>query len=163
MKILVIGERMNRLSSWSPTDAVRDSDRYWQIMRRLGAFRDDRSRRQLRSVGVDLTDDGVSAINLLTPAPQTAAWDVMTARQVAVEWLPRIAAEFDLVMLCGRRVVDAFNVELLGTMAECHGSVVDLELVDAVVLPHPSGLNRWWNDEAAVTELRERMEACLSA
>lgn len=150
--VILVGERMNQ-ATWRPTcwpDVA--CRRYWDVMVRLGAFRDARSCAKLKSLGLRWD----VAVNLLPPDPQGVPWDAAMAREVAAAWLPRLS-EFDLVMLAGRRVVDAFGVELLGTVSECCGSEVDLGGVAGLVLPHPSGLCRWWNDPENVAEFRRRV------
>lgn len=154
-RVVLVGERMNQ-ATWRPKcwpDVW--CRRYWDVMVRLGAFRDSRSRAKLESLGLrwDL------AVNFLPPDPQLVPWDAARAREVASAWLPRLQEEFSLVLLAGKRVVDAFGAELLGTMAECCGSTVDLGGVGGVMLPHPSGLSRWWNDPANVEEFRRRTGA----
>jgi hypothetical protein len=160
MKILVVGERMNmpsfRPQCWPDVTC----ERYWKYMRRLGAFQDARSQVKLKSIGVDLGDGDVSTINLLPPDSPGVPWDASIAKAVAVSWQPRLA-EFDLIMLCGIKVTRAFNIDMLGTLAECCGTPVDLDGVNATILPHPSGLNLWWNDKKNVTSLRRRLKSLM--
>lgn len=154
--VILVGERMN-VPTWRPRCWPDVScRRYWDVMLRAGAFRDARSQAKLRSL--ELTWD--RAVNLLPPDPQGVPWDAAKAREVAAAWLPRLA-EYGLVLLAGRRVIDAFGVELLGTVSECCGSEVDLGGVAGLVLPHPSGLCRWWNGPANVAEFKRRV-GCLS-
>ena len=86
----------------------------------------------------------VDAVNLLTIYPGrdgngarfdlAAAW--RAARRVSVERYP-------VVLLCGRRVGAAFGVQ--------GGAYFDAHVLAtgglAWLVPHPSGVNRWWNDE----------------
>ena len=150
--VILVGERMNQ-ATWRPVcwpDVA--CGRYWRVMTRLGAFRDGRSGEKLRSMG--LTWD--LAVNLLPPDPQSVPWNAEGAAAVARAWLPRLKG-YDLVLLVGRRVVDAFGVELLGSFTECCGSEVDLGRVTGFVVPHPSGLSRFWNDAWNVERFKERL------
>lgn len=162
MKIIVVGERMNvptlRPQCW-PDVAC---DHYYRLMLRLGAFRDQTSYRKLRSVGLDLESPGLETVNLLPLDPQNIPWDARKAKEVAEAWLPRLRDGFDLAVLCGRRVADAFSVDVLGKLEDCVGTPVALDGMDAVLLPHPSRLNRWWNDRTNVGGLRTRLREILT-
>lgn len=75
--------------------------------------------------------------------------------------------EHDVVVLLGRRVAAAFGVDARWPFYEwtfllrgpCPRAerwplvVTDQEVTRAVVLPHPSGRSRWWNDPMALDEL----------
>lgn len=78
-----------------------------------------------------------------------SVWDRETARAVARN-IVLAADEYDALVLLGRRVCDAFGVDFAPfTLAR-------LETVGApvVVLPHPSGLCRAWNDTATFERAR---------
>jgi len=50
-----------------------------------------------------------------------------------------------MVILLGRNVADAFTLTDLRELRWCAFGCEELEWTMAIV-PHPSGLNRWWND-----------------
>lgn len=153
MRAILIGERMNR-ATYRPTCWPDVSGaRYWRLQLRFGAFRDCASRLKLGSLGVEWTD----AANLLPPDPQGVCWDATRAREAAIAWLPRLRG-YDLAWLAGARVLAAFGVDRRGrTMAELVGRFVDLGGVPAVPVPHPSGLNHWWNDPRNPGRFRRRL------
>lgn len=149
--VILVSERMNQATWRSRCWPDVACGHYWQVMTRLGAFRDGRSREKLRSL--ELAWDLV--VNFLPSDPQGVPWDTRGAREAARTWLLRLA-EFNLVLLVGRRIVDAFGVELLRLMEECCGSEVDLGGVAGLVVPHLSGLNRFWNDVQNAKKFKER-------
>ena len=61
-----------------------------------------------------------------------------------------------LVILVGRNVARAFGAN---SVAYLEGFL--LGYVNAVVIPHPSGLNRWWNDPANTERARRFMRSLL--
>jgi hypothetical protein len=100
---------------------------------------------------------------MLEPQPKIGA-----NAQFKVDWMVRARAEslaehcrasgMQLV-LAGKRVASAFNPRLAGTIEEpsasklpwfepldvpCAGGVKPIK---ARIIPHPSGANRWWNEE----------------
>lgn len=90
-------------------------------------------------------------VNLCPPRSSGVAWDRRTARRSAsaVRWWAQNAAGRRLVLL-GRLVADAFELELREP-----GEVVTLPGgVPALVLPHPSGRNRFWNDPELCSQMR---------
>jgi hypothetical protein len=69
------------------------------------------------------------------------------------------AEPLDAVVLLGRRVQRAFGLErqeALSTIVRSSGTTI-------LCLPHPSGLNRWWNDPAHVREATEALRALWGA
>lgn len=65
----------------------------------------------------------------------------------------RAAGPGDAVVLMGRRVARAWglgDLPPLGEVRRAHGTLV-------LLLPHPSGRNRWWNDPARLEAGREAM------
>ncbi len=50
------------------------------------------------------------------------------------------------LILCGKKVAKAFNIQGQDSLATLDGVFVGLGRV--TLLPHPSGLCRWWNNEA---------------
>jgi len=90
----------------------------------------------LLGVSVDEMMDAVVWINL---------WEYPGTRpERYVELIEDGARPRDAIILLGRRVARAFrlgDLRALGTVSRNagHGPVI-------IALPHPSGLNRWWND-----------------
>lgn len=86
-------------------------------------------------------------VNLLGRWPGRArsgtgdAWQPQAARRYAREVVWPLVTERDIVVLLGRKVADAMAVE-----GEPCGLVVEAGRPWLVTLPHPSGVNRWWND-----------------
>jgi hypothetical protein len=107
-------------------------------------------------------------MNLLPPAPQKVRWAPTLAGQVAIAWYPHLL-DYEVTYLCGRKVASAFGVPVSGPIPSRWGLssadwgdcflLQDDEECDhtLVVLPHPSGLNRFWNDEIAVELAREML------
>ncbi len=139
---VVIGERRNAVSG--PVDP---------------AFESGPSAARLRSLGLRWD----AARNLLPPAPSgTAAWSRADASTAAA----RIARDYPdgaTLVLCGRRVAEAFGLAAEPPLTR--RVIWDLgghPGLDVLLLPHPSGLSRWWNDpenfeaaRRACAELRE--------
>lgn len=147
MRVLLIGERAN--SALDPTlDCL--SVKGWAAKAQfMGAFSDRRSRTKLVSIGVDVSE--CASMNLLLPAPAGAEWDARRAADVAVLVASRLD-RYALTLLAGLKVARAFGVD--GRLADLAGRRVEVGGGDALVIPHPSGLNHWWNDPKNVEELR---------
>ena len=148
---LIVGERTN-MRTWRPRlwpDV--ECEGYWRLMLRLGAFRDARSSAKLAAIGLA----AAPAVNLLPPDPQGAAWDAETAREVALAWLQRFAG-YDRVYLAGGRVAAALGARG-GPLAGRYGEEFAVGEARCVLVPHPSGLNHFWNDQAAVDRLRLKL------
>lgn len=142
MKVLLIGERANRrarkLRRWD-----------WRTALRCGAFRDAVSRERLARI--DVRVEACDSVNLLPPNLQGVPWDRSAAKRVAEAWLPRLEV-YNLVFLVGAKVSAAFG--LRGRVGGRFGKMTQLGEASAVVIPHPSGLNRFWNDPGDVRRLR---------
>lgn len=69
---------------------------------------------------------------------QGSVWHLHAARRRA----KRFRLNGDLVLLAGKRVADAFGIRGVRYFEPCllRGTI-------AYVVPHPSGVNRWWNVE----------------
>lgn len=81
--------------------------------------------------------------NLFDEEP--AKWNRMTARANARAFcseIERLKRSWTLILL-GRKVCDAFRIE----QPEWLGWYRSLDWGPMVAVPHPSGLNRWWNDK----------------
>lgn len=140
--LLVIGERMN-LPRRLRYDALPVS-RWVDVSLRLGAFNKDVRLRDL------LGREWDASMNLLPPARQGDYWDAGKARLVA-HLAP--VADFDRVVLCGRRVASAFGFSRWSMLH----SVERFMLV-----PHPSGMNRLWNDEFYVQAAKDMVKEFLA-
>lgn len=140
--VLLVGERMNQAAP----DHTYSPGRWLRLSAKLGAFRDEKNRVKLQSVGVDVDDPRMASLNLTPPAPQGAKWGVVMARDVA-ELID--LSVHHTVYLCGSRVAKVFNIPYEV------GSVNQIGKTRVVVLPHPSGLCRFWNSEIDVSELRK--------
>ena len=157
-RVLILGERRNA----DPPNRQRQredvDDRYWRLMSRFRAFPDESSRRRFRSIGVDLADEEEFwAMNLLMPAPQRVPWDADLAARIAKDWSTRIVSVgYEIVAMCGVRVAQAFGVK--SRLVDTIGEPFDVAGFRAVLLPHPSGLNRWWNSSDNIVDLKKRLE-----
>ena len=98
-------------------------------------------------------------VNLLQVQPQDSGkgtdFNVKAASCVAGE-LERTFTPGLVVLLLGKRVAAAFkqtNVEYFRWFALNHAR--------AVVVPHPSGVNRWWNDPANELQMIKFMHSLV--
>jgi len=66
------------------------------------------------------------------------------------------AAAFRGIVLCGKRVAKACQID-----AE-YLDVFDFDGKKAMILPHPSGVNRWWNDADDARRARKRLRTFVS-
>jgi hypothetical protein len=88
--------------------------------------------------------DVFDTANLINRFPgKQGKGDAFPAKEAAI-----CAARFDLsgrplVVLMGKNVARAFGEHRRGYL-----ELFDLRSIPAVVAPHPSGINRWWNDAA---------------
>ncbi len=113
------------------------------LTRRFGAFRLGTGRARLIRCGVRWSDSA----DLLPPGP-CGWWDAELARRAAALWLPLWVDRFDLVVLVGKRVAAA---------AKLSASTDRVLLVG-----HPSGRNRKWNDPDHLARVREEVRAAAS-
>lgn len=108
---------------------------------RLGAFRaSPNTWARLHSIGVASCD---ASVNLCPPGE----WDVAYADQVAA--LIRDMS-WRRIICCGRAVAGAFGVP----SGWPYGELYDERII---VVPHPSGRCRWWND-GDTDDLRRRVD-----
>lgn len=110
---------------------------------------------RLETLGFDLTD--ADTVNLLPGSSDVGAWDLVDARHNAKAVMQDAlfgadAPGYNRVLLCGVRVPAALGL--------ARGLLSTAELFDVVffVVPHPSGLNRWWNDKENVARATEIFE-----
>lgn len=150
--VLLVGERCNT-RYWRPR-LVADDD--LRVRARVGAFRTLASRSRLVACGLRWD----AAMNLLWPEGQPPGpWDERLARRVASLMLRE---SHDVYLLAGRRVARAF-----GLVDVTIPSLWRVQGKSLLVVPHPSGLNRLWNDplvRARVQELWEevtRVDTCV--
>lgn len=151
MTTLLIGERWNMKERQFLYDLWdKDSDKYLEVMLSFGGL--VRNRR-LGYLGIYPH----SSMNLLPPAPQDVQWNRALADDVARLCSSALLPKHDLVWLCGRRVAAAFRIPHdaeWGDTVEKHGTHIQ-------ILPHPSGLNRFWNNEDLTQELRVDVEQAI--
>lgn len=106
--------------------------------------------------------------NLLPEWPGKAgkgdAFPMEVARRHAAGLLEEvlIPEEWDLVLMLGWNVARAFGVAPRVGYLRQFMLTEGTYPVEGVVLPHPSGVNRWLNDEANVAELRRYMRVLVS-
>lgn len=91
--------------------------------------------------------------------PSTEPWDRKAASRSWVQFLERRLAERSLpgvVVIFGRRAAEA-----CGARDRPYYEWLDGQLYDSVILPHPSGLNRLWNDPMTGARVREHLAIAL--
>lgn len=152
---LLIGERMNR-ATWRPKQCLVPSSYYLDLMLRLRAFRHEAG--ALRSLGIRWD----ASMNLLPPDPQIIGWNAPLAHKVATKVHEILGPKFGLIWLVGRKVASAFGIESV-TLFQSYtlDNCPDNTSTAYVVLPHPSGLNRWWHNanlKAAREDVRKVQE-----
>lgn len=110
-----------------------------------------------RLVGASALSDIAEPANLLPSFPgkrgKGDAFPMGPAREAA----QREAIGGRVVVLLGRKVAEAFGLKGLPYLQWCRhrgGRVV--------VVPHPSGVNRWWNEAANVAAAREVLVTALA-
>lgn len=131
-----------------------DREEYWDLMLRMSAFRDPMSTSKFKKIGLETW----SAVNLLPPDPQGIPWDAKMATVVAKTWRERLA-HYEFVVLVGQRAATAFGLSIKTSFLM--GQVFDLDGITATIVPHPSGLNRWWNDTSRVRELKKCLRSVM--
>jgi hypothetical protein len=141
MEYLVVGERWNMPAEPSWRDV--SPERWYRIALRAGAFGTDGryDRERLLSLGLDLS----RTMNLTPPSPQEFRFDDLFALKVA----DIVLANHSLVVCIGKRVARAFGVHRTPFFRWDHGRIG---------VPHPSGLNRMWNEG-----IEEMQRACRTA
>lgn len=180
---LLIGER-SKIAPVGMIDvlaglAYDDPEAWVEVATELGAFRDPRSKSKLSSIAVYLDEVGMRAVNLLPPS-DSKTWPGAIARSIACVWW-RYMNYYDVVYLAGRKVATAFGLcdapllsrwqrrdslvdpDDLRDVIATHGtSCWALEehergATEIVIIPHPSGLSRWWNAEENVAVAFEEL------
>lgn len=155
-RYVVVGERLNR-ARHADYDAMTPAAWAAEAMS-VVAFPDAPARAQLLRIGIDL--DALPAFNLLPPAPQDVSWDARRAAQVASHLVADLAT-YDAVYLCGKNVCRAFDLLAADDrLSDLFGQVLVESGFQAIPVPHPSGLNHWWNDPLRVQKMREHVIDC---
>ena len=132
MRPLVVGEAPSRTSD--PADPITG---------RCGA-----KIAALAGLTVDEFADRFERANLLDAYPgkldgsKGTLWDPISAKKRADEIVGERFGASRYVVLLGRRVATAFGVGRVDYMEE----TAAIRGAAVVVLPHPSGINRWYND-----------------
>lgn len=147
-EILLVAERFNlprviRFESHASTDM----GKWIEISLRLGCFRNGPSAQRLMSIGCRWD----RALNLLPPAPQRVPFDAALAKRVATTIKSRYCDGTKIIM-AGRRVATAFGFAKWPMLHATGGMML---------VPHPSGLNHWWNDEIEVEIAEDHIRSFL--
>jgi uracil-DNA glycosylase len=105
--------------------------------------------------GVERLRDSFEVVNLLDrwPGPTGAKgseFPMEVARARAAAMVPRLVLRRRRVVLVGRRVAGAFRLARLPYLS---WERID-GLAEVAVLPHPSGVNQWYNDPGNVERAR---------
>jgi hypothetical protein len=166
-RVLIVGERFNQARSPSLDKLAEfDSLRWIEVAMRLGALAN--CRRRLERFGIKLATsitcrDGVKfpvgarALNLLPPAPLSdKKWPRELARKIGSLVMRHVSPSYDVTLLMGKRVAAAFGVD----PAWDFGELIKCE-VALLILPHPSGLNRVWNDSQEIERLASLVKGVI--
>lgn len=166
-RILLVGQRANGKCLRRPRNRALENN--VRFLRRLGAFKSGPSRQKLIALG--LTWD--EAVNLLPQRPTSLdtwlARDKAVAKRNAKAIMDYAQANDMDIVLLGNRVAEAFGLKyepgrvmsiLAYKTSESRITANDVirgrkkakkHLGDILILPHPSGRNRYWNDENNVS------------
>lgn len=158
IQTLTIGERFNQ-ATFRPAQS-QDVPRLCQLLRRFGVYRLGKSRMKLSLIGVEVTD----GMNLTLPDPQGVPFNARLASRVAAQVVKYVRDQtpdwqFDALYLCGRRVQTAFGLEHAKDFADfwmrpngglVYGQRSRDTVCGVLCVPHPSGLNHWWNDDVNI-------------
>ena len=149
--VLVVGQSENR-PPWKRgafqrlMDHVQDDDweYYLEVMIRLSAFKGGKRWSKLTSrLGVFGCAD---RMNLMPPRFE---WDMPFASTVSEKLV--ILTSYSHIVLCGRRVARCFDHVFAYAPFGYYKQIWDDKL--AIVVPHPSGLCRIWNDDTEVDRI----------
>jgi hypothetical protein len=131
------------------------SKTYASTAMRYGAFTDEDSQKKLLELGLHPLSLRVRTMNLLPPA-EPGSWDADLANEVARNAKNYLLDRgFDVFVYAGTRVAQAFDFHITGY------GYAESDYCVEVKVPHPSGLNRFWNDALNVEELRRRLHSVL--
>jgi len=150
--VCVVGERCNgrRRSHWDTASIETWAKFTWSV----AAFFDGPSRSKLLSIGLDW--HSVKCVNLMPPSPVIREWNARRASET-VNLMG--FSEFALVFACGVKVCSAMG--FIGKLTDSVGEIVPARSREIVPLPHPSGLNRFWNNQGAVSRLKNKITELL--
>ena len=124
--VLAVGERFNYHKWWRPCKVEMEYSLTLRLNIGFYNRRTPGSRRTfLDSLGVEWTD----GINLLWPSPIVGYWNKQEAKKVVKELRLEIEHRWDAVLLFGKRVCEAFEIEYAPLKRQ--GKYVPM--------PHPSG------------------------
>jgi len=73
------------------------------------------------------------------------------AKEKASQIWPDLDSKYDIVILAGKSVANAFGIK-----AE-YFQWIKINDINLVVIPHPSGVNRWWNDDSNKEKAKQFM------
>lgn len=148
--ILVIGERVNnRDLTPSKVQRWRQSWIRWGWKAALATEAMVRGQSRTRLDQIVLGEKWV--VNLLPPDNKPGSWDQKMARQMAAEaeaWLRGKRCPIRGVVLLGRRVGNMF---MPGAAFGTTGRIGDIPVL---LVPHPSGRNRFWNEAENVKKAK---------
>jgi uracil-DNA glycosylase len=98
-------------------------------------------------------------VNLLHVRQDTAEhgfqFDRLAAYRSAQRLIPAFQEDEQIILMLGKRVADAFGITCIEYFVERRFRNVPGEFR---VLPHPSGINRWWNDPHNVLLAKQFMQ-----
>lgn len=154
--VIIIGERFNsnRREAFNRMPPLA----WLELSLQLGAFNDSCSRLRLQSIGIDVAS--MRSMNITPPGPQWWPWEADVARRNAEAFWRHDLLNYNTVYLCGRRVAYAFGIgtehrvlsrfvadpSQFGNVGRVATGDRRCDWPTLMILPHPSGLNRWWND-----------------
>jgi hypothetical protein len=160
MTILLIGESYNRGSIvWRQADrmCLKTPEQWAEWSPRAGCFKSGPGRQRLLDVGL-MWDN---SMNLCPPFER---WRPAYAKQVADLIVTQNQNQNQYYVLLGRRVQVAFGVDWSarnGQLVTVSNSTTN-ETCGLLCVPHPSGLNRVWNDEWEVALTESMIKRALS-
>lgn len=136
---LLVGERAN-IREWCPRGEVTD-DKRERLMTAMSAF-EAGSAKPLVACGVEWDH----ALNLCWPAPQSVPYDWDEAAENARVVRERVEPLYCLTVLAGAKVQKLFGYQRVKVPSYDPRS-------KRLLVPHPSGLCRAWNDVAVREEV----------
>lgn len=156
-RVLLVGERFNLGGRrWPSAERlmVRDCASWLERSRAMGCYteeRNPRGREKLQRAGLRWDD----ALNLLPPAA-CSEWDADLAAWAGYHLEELLGCEepswtYHRVLLLGARVARAIELKYVPLK----------QLGRYVMVPHPSGLSRAWNDPTTFCRARALMEEVL--
>lgn len=144
--VVLVGERGN-----APRELTRRPSTDVRLRLKIGAFREGVSRRRLENLGLKWDH----SLNLLPSCPAAEAQWKNESEMEASKVARALTEHFDRAtfFLCGSRVSSAFGFAFKPLSVRTQGRHT------FALLPHPSGLNRFWNTGSE--EAKEFVRSCL--